>query len=56
MSQRKEKWPVISTRIPPDQRKKLNEKHPTDGELSKVLRALVTKYLEGRILGLRIEA
>lgn len=55
MSYRKEYWPIISARISPEDARKLRTKHPNKSEITKVLRALISKYVEGRILGLKIE-
>ena len=48
-------WPTVSTRLEPIKRDILLKKHPTRGEVSKVLRALVNRYLDGKIMGLKLE-
>jgi hypothetical protein len=42
-------WPIISTRIPPAEHKKLIQRHPEKGKRSSVLRALLQMYLAGKI-------
>jgi hypothetical protein len=44
----------VAARISPDQKLKLEHKHPNSGECSKVIRALIKIYLEGKIIGLKI--
>jgi hypothetical protein len=51
----KSDWSSIGTRVSPEQEALLRKKHPNKGEISKVLRALISKYLEGRIIGVRLE-
>jgi hypothetical protein len=47
-------WPVVSARIEPELRDKLSLKHPNSGDVSKVIRALLDKYINNRIFGLDI--
>ena len=47
--------PSISARIPRAHKNMLTEKFPKDGDVSKLLRALIKRYLEGKIIGVRIE-
>jgi hypothetical protein len=42
-------WQTIGCRIPPADYKRLMEKHPDRGKVSKVLRALVQMYLDNKI-------
>jgi hypothetical protein len=49
-------WPVVSTRVSPEMREKLTNKHPNNGDISKVLKALITRYLDGKIIGLKLES
>jgi len=42
-------WPIISTRIPPAEHRKLIQKFPEKGKRSQILRALVQMYLAGKI-------
>ena len=53
---KKDGWEPVSARVSPEIRNKLREKHPNDGEVSRVIRALIQKYLEGKIYGLSIPA
>ena len=46
---------VVSTRIPLDIREKLQIKHPKRGDIADILKQLITKYLEGKILGIKIQ-
>lgn len=48
-------WPSISARIPPEHKEALIKRFPNDGDISKLLRALIHKYLEGKVLGVRVE-
>lgn len=52
---KKSDWPTIATRIDPLRKQQLLKKHPVEGEVSAVLRRLVDLYLDGRIIGVRIE-
>lgn len=49
-------WPVVAARIPPDLRSRLVEKHKKDGDISKLIHILLQKYIEGRIIGVRLES
>lgn len=53
---KKPDWMPVSVRVSPEMRIKLKEKHPNDGEISKVLYALIDKYLRGQILGIKIQS
>lgn len=45
-------WKVVSTRIPPSEHKKLVMQHPEKGKRSKILRALIQMYLQGKVKNL----
>ena len=51
----KEYWPTVAARIPPELRNKILEKHKNEGDISKLIRALLQKYVDGRIIGVRLE-
>jgi len=53
---KKSDWPVVSTRIDPVKKQQLIKKHPADGEVSLVIRALLDMYLQGRIIGVRLNS
>ena len=46
---------IVSTRLPSNMKTELEKKHPNKGEVSKLLRILVDKYLKGRIIGVNLE-
>jgi hypothetical protein len=48
-------WPTVAARIPPELREKLVFKHPNSGDISAVIKQLLEKYLEGKILGIVIK-
>lgn len=48
-------WPTVAARIDPIVKEKLQKKFPNDGDLSKLIRALLTKYVDGKIFGVQIE-
>jgi hypothetical protein len=45
----------VSARISPEIRDRLLEKHPNDGDISKLIRVLLQKYIDGRIIGVKLE-
>lgn len=47
-------WPTIAARIPPELRNKLIMKHPNNGDISRLIRVLIEKYLQGKILGISL--
>jgi len=51
----KKYWPTVAARVPPELRDKLISKHPNDGDISTVIRQLLEKYLQGRILGIVVK-
>lgn len=52
----KKGWPVVAARIPRELKQKLEDKHKEKGEVSEVIYALIQKYLEGKILGLKLSS
>jgi len=46
---------VISTRIPTKLLERLRKKHPNKGDTGKLLKILVERYLDGRVLGVTIQ-
>lgn len=42
-------WQTVGCRIPPQDYNRLLEKHPDRGKVSKVLRALIQMYLDGKV-------
>lgn len=50
----KEHDPVVAARIPIELRQKLLIKHPNKGDISKVIKVLLERYLQGKILGVVI--
>lgn len=48
-------WPTISARVDPDVKDKLQKKFPNEGDISKLVRALLTKYVDGKIFGVQLE-
>lgn len=51
---KKPERPVIGTRVSQELKRKLEEKHPNPGEISKLINKLLELYLQNRILGVRI--
>jgi hypothetical protein len=47
--------PSISARIPREHKEELAKRFPNDGDVSKLLRALIKRYLAGKIIGVQIE-
>lgn len=50
----KKDWPSIGARVSPETKAALKKKHPNEGEVSQLINALVSRYLEGKIYGLKI--
>lgn len=48
-------WPTVAARIPPELRERLVSKHPNSGDISAVIKQLIEKYLQGKILGIIIK-
>jgi hypothetical protein len=46
-------WPVVSTRIPPQEHEKLVSRYPERGKIARVLRALVQMHLSGQVKDLK---
>jgi len=42
-------WKVVATRIPPSEHRKLIQRYPEKGKVSKVIRALIQMHLSGKI-------
>ncbi len=51
---KKRDWPTVATRIPKELKKELQTKHPKEGEVSQVLHQLIEKYVQGKILGIKV--
>lgn len=45
---------VISARLPTELHDRLRKRHPNKGDTQRLLKALVERYLDGRILGVKI--
>lgn len=45
----------VAARIPQLVYDIIKEKHPNSGDISKLIRALLQKYADGRIIGVRLE-
>jgi len=54
MQSKKPYWPVVAARIPPELKEKLVSKHPNNGDISRIIHALLERYLQGKILGVVI--
>ena len=48
-------YPVVAARIPPELYTELKRRFPNPGDISKLIRALLQKYADGRIIGVRLE-
>ena len=44
----------VSSRIAPELRERLLNKHPKEGEISKLIRSLLQRYIDGKIIGVRL--
>ena len=55
MKQSTRYWPTVAARIPPELREKLVTKHPNSGDISAVIKQLIERYLQGKILGIVIK-
>ena len=51
----KKYYPTVAARIPPELRDKLIAKHPNNGDISAVIKQLIERYLQGKILGIIIK-
>jgi hypothetical protein len=45
---------VVSARVSQVLRDELYKKFPNDGDISKLIRVLLQKYMDGRILGIKL--
>lgn len=45
-------WKILSFRVPPEELTRLDAKHPHKGDRSKIMRALLQMYLEGKVTNL----
>jgi hypothetical protein len=48
-------WKIISVRIPPAEHRKLIQRYPERGKVSKVLRALIQMHLAGKVKDLEFQ-
>jgi hypothetical protein len=51
----KKDWQPVSSRIPPDLRLKILTKIGGNADFSTLIRVLLQKYADGKILGVRLE-
>lgn len=51
---KKEETKVISARVPISLLNRLIKKHPNKGDTQKVLKILVERYLDGKVLGVNV--
>lgn len=46
--------PVVAARIPADLKQKLISRHPNNGDISRLIKALLERYIQGKILGVSV--
>lgn len=51
----KKDWNTVSARISPELKEILIQKIPNNGNISKLIQALLQKYADGKIIGVRME-
>jgi hypothetical protein len=51
----KRDWPTVGSRVRPEIAEKLKEKYAERGQRSALIHALLTKFFEGKILGIKLE-
>jgi len=49
LSRNTKHWPIVSARVHPDDMKKLRDKHSDGKDVSRVIRALINMYINGKI-------
>lgn len=54
-SSTKRDWNTVSARISPELKEILINKIPNNGNISKLIQALLQKYADGKIIGVRLE-